>query len=164
MFYASFDVSCQGHFFKTLLNTMGNFLLLLLRFQTFISIVIIYVSGFFSFHQIRLNWAAYFWFLSSRGIFRVSVWFRKNCCQMTTEKFLCRVEISQLFLVSSLALKKCSLNFKKTFWCLQFFQKTNKKNEKIWPNSIWYVPQFKLFSFAFWKNWGYIPKSPFEIN
>ena len=46
VFYASFDVSCQGHFFKTLLNTMGNFLLLLLRSQTFISIVIIYLDFF----------------------------------------------------------------------------------------------------------------------
>ena len=46
VFYASFDVSCQGHFFKTLLNTMGNFLLLLLRSQTFISIVIIYRDFF----------------------------------------------------------------------------------------------------------------------
>jgi hypothetical protein len=44
VFYASFDVSCQGHFKKTLLNTMGNFLLLLLRSQTFISIVIIYIG------------------------------------------------------------------------------------------------------------------------
>ena len=45
-------------------------------------------------------------------------------------------------------------NFKRTFWCLQFFQEKNKKNKKIQPNST-LLCTVELILLVLWKNLWY---------